>query len=135
MIPVHCRVKHDPPNSYGDCLRACIASLLEMEPDDVPHFADNGVDWPTMLADLRAWLLDAIGEYAWVVQYSSEASDAEIRSLIAELNPKQYYLLFSEDHVVVCLDDKIVHDPAWYRTALRTPREAWTVMVLVRNRK
>lgn len=130
MIPVHCRVKHDPPNSYGDCLRACIASLLDMEPDEVPHFADNNVDWDAMVVKLRIWL-NSMDRYAWITQYSSEVSDAEVRELMGNINPMCYYMLFSEDHVVICRNDKIVHDPAWYRTALRTPREAWTVMVLV----
>ncbi len=39
------RVPHNPPHSYGDCFRACIASILEM---DVPHFLDGNEDddWP-----------------------------------------------------------------------------------------
>ena len=39
MIKVNQRIKHDPDNGvYGDCMRACIASLLEYKYEEVPHF-------------------------------------------------------------------------------------------------
>ena len=42
----------------GDCLRACVASVLELEPYQVPHFVElsmkiSGYNWPVELA---AWL-------------------------------------------------------------------------------
>lgn len=126
MTPVICQVKHDPPNSYGDCLRAVIASMLDIDPDDVPNFADNGAH---PLEPCR-WWLGEIGYNLFLTQYPATISDAEIRAFMAELNPNVYYLLFSANHVVICKDDKIVHDPAWYRTALKVPDDAWLVGVL-----
>lgn len=39
---------------HGDCFRACIASVLELELEDVPHFCDgNNSRW---LLDLEEWL-------------------------------------------------------------------------------
>ena len=39
MIPVDQQIVAD---GHGDCLRACICSLLELNPDDVPNFAECG---------------------------------------------------------------------------------------------
>ena len=36
MIPIPMRVPHNPPHSYGDCFRACIASILEMDVPPLP---------------------------------------------------------------------------------------------------
>ena len=38
MRPVPMRVKHNPPHTYGDCHRACMESILEVE---VPHFLSD----------------------------------------------------------------------------------------------
>ncbi len=40
MIPVKQEFKHNPPESTGDCFRACLATVLEMPLADVPHFAE-----------------------------------------------------------------------------------------------
>ena len=34
-------VPHDPPNSYGDCQRTCLAMVVGCDPLDVPHFGDE----------------------------------------------------------------------------------------------
>jgi hypothetical protein len=39
MTPVDQLVMHDPDNGrFGDCMRACIASLLDLPAEEVPHF-------------------------------------------------------------------------------------------------
>ena len=40
-------------NLPGDCLRACLASVLELDKAAVPHFLINGSTW---FSDLQAWL-------------------------------------------------------------------------------
>ena len=36
-------VRHDPENgSYGACHRACVCTILGLEPDQVPHFYADG---------------------------------------------------------------------------------------------
>lgn len=44
---------HTPPHDAGNCLQACIASLLELPLDDVPHFVADGDGWWSALLD---WL-------------------------------------------------------------------------------
>jgi hypothetical protein len=43
----------EPPTERGDCLRACIASLLELDPQEVPHFAASDEPWSVTMND---WL-------------------------------------------------------------------------------
>ena len=38
MIPVEQRQLYVPDVSVGDCWKCCIASILELDYDDVPHF-------------------------------------------------------------------------------------------------
>lgn len=45
MRRVTTTIPHDPPRSYGDCLRAALASLLGVDAVHVPHFADGGQEW------------------------------------------------------------------------------------------
>ncbi len=41
MIPVDQQCLHDPARGvFGDCMRACIASLLELPASMVPHFTE-----------------------------------------------------------------------------------------------
>jgi hypothetical protein len=44
MIPVDMTTKHEPPNSIGDCFPCCIASILELPRDAVPHVYE-GEGW------------------------------------------------------------------------------------------
>lgn len=44
MIPVDMTTKHEPPNSIGDCFPCCIASILELPRDEVPHIYE-GEGW------------------------------------------------------------------------------------------
>jgi len=43
MTPAYQIVLHDPP-ALGDCLRASVASVLDLAPEDVPHFVQIGTD-------------------------------------------------------------------------------------------
>ncbi len=42
MTPQNMLTLHDPDNGqYGDCFRACIASLMDMPAESVPHVLEN----------------------------------------------------------------------------------------------
>jgi hypothetical protein len=138
MIPVVCRVKHDPDNGkYGDCVRACIASVLELDADQVPHFHDDDPDGPTATKRITAFL--ASHRLApFYVAYDGAYSMDDILSLMGEQNPTAVYLLFgrthSGGHVVVCQGGAMVHDPAWSRSPLIGGGDSgyWSIMVLAR---
>jgi len=45
MKPVEQQIMHNPKNNqHGDCMRASIASLLELPYEEVPHFLALGTD-------------------------------------------------------------------------------------------
>lgn len=131
-------VKHDPPHSYGDCLRACIASILDIENiEGVPHFNASG---ETDHELLKKWL--AACGYAMVVTlYSDEMTAEEIGLSMAQSNPNVYYLLGGSiaggNHIVVCCNDKIVCDPAWVPDGLDGPNTGsgfWQVVTFTAMR-
>lgn len=127
MTPTICQIKHDPPESYGDCLRACIASVLDLPPTEVPHFADHDGDLYESIRRIRDWYKGGV----FIAQYSNQMDQFALLSLLGELNPGVHMLLVGESHVVVCKDGKVVHDPAWYRKQrLDVPGDMWTVLVL-----
>lgn len=106
--------KHDPENNiWGDCGRTCIACLLEIEPIYVPHFFDNNNENGN--EDMRNWLL-ARGYN--ILQIALNVQDLEIALEWANRTIKQdYYILLGTshnkvNHVVICKEDKIVHDPS-----------------------
>ncbi len=70
MTPLTQRYLHNPPETYGDCYRACIASLLDLGLDDVPHFYDritlgmDGCDAACQKAHNAT--IDFLNTYAWL---------------------------------------------------------------------
>lgn len=138
MIPQICLVKHDPQNgSYGDCVRACVASILELETAQVPNFYDgvNGEDDLPMAFDRICEYLDSIGRAPFLSIYDADASLDELLKFISS-NTTAHYILFGRTaagnpHVVICKGDKIVHDPAWYRSPIVGANGShWLVMVI-----
>ena len=97
---------------YGDCLRASVASVLEMRPTDVPHFCDGG-DPVDMRKRLNAFF---------------EPHDLYFMELPFPLEPHQlleymghwfpgHWIMTGElisgvAHCVVCKGGEIVHNPA-----------------------
>lgn len=138
MIPVHCRVKHDAEaGSYGDCLRASVASLLEIEPpENVPHFFHDGCDGETGHERLREWLATQ-NLVPFTVGFDGSASLDDVLGMMKNINPDVYYMLFGAtkegDHVVICRNEKIVWNSAWYGTPIIGPgsNDVWSVMVFV----
>lgn len=96
MIPVHSQVVHDPPATYGDCLRACIASVLEVPAQCVPHFLEgNNDDW---FRQLQVWALDH-GLY--------------LAELSADVHVTGYSIaVLSNSHAVVQQGCRTIHNPS-----------------------
>lgn len=101
---------------YGDCFRACIASLLEMEAHEVPHFfglAPNTNDaW--LIADK---FLEAHGLATAFIYFDGKLPIEHVLTTMAVTNPNIYYMLAGKSrnmtgHIVIGLNDAIVHDPS-----------------------
>ena len=114
MNPRICTVKHNPPDSYGDCIRACIGTILDR--DDVPHMFNPPT--PDSWARLREWL-KTIGK-----NIALFGVDDHVETM-RENNPDVPYMLLcgiaDGDHAVVCRGGEVIHDPAWWRTAITGP--------------
>ena len=129
MTPEICMVKNDPPNSYGDCLRACIASLLNMSSAQVPHFVKDGCEPEVTYDRVRKWLAER-GLIPMFIGYAASETPDDVLQFMGETNPGVWYILFSADHAVVCCGNEIVHDPAWVHSRLVPPTDMWITMVL-----
>lgn len=115
MIPVYQRNRHVPAASiYGDCLRASVASVLELALDDVPHFM-HGLPAPEVwIPALKTWAksrgLDAV-----FVAGAPNLSDT--LAMMAHGFPGRHYVLAGTapgglQHAVVGYGDRIVHNPS-----------------------
>ena len=121
MTPYKQLYRHDPDNgTTGDCGRAVIACLLDMRPEEVPHFyhddyfTDDPAEWKgNRLRD--DWLRER-GLALITVAYDGEAISLE-DLLCQYTDPDVYYVLQGKSrndtsHVVICEGGKIVHDTA-----------------------
>lgn len=134
MIHNTCLVKHDPPNSYGDCVRACVSSILETPCEAVPHFYDDG-NGELAFDRMRVWLAG----YGRIPAYYPLPGEMSLDEVLREASMyKTEFMLFCSnaggDHCVIGADGKIAHDPAWYRTAITGPHSSgvWIVILLAR---
>lgn len=138
MTPQFCMTQHNPPHSYGDCLRACVASVMDMRCEDVPHFADNDTDGDTAMREMREWMRTY--EVApFIVAYPGEITRAELMDMMQTINPDSVYILFGGvsgggDHCVVCRGGSVVHNPAWAGSHIVGPLSGgtWQIMVVGR---
>lgn len=128
-----CMTRHDPPSSYGDCVRACVATLLGLDTRDVEHFTRDGCNGDTMIQRMREWLAPC-GLVPFIV--SLDATETPTHESVLQVmqteNPDVPYILLTAGHAVVCRNGTVEHDPAWVRTPLEAPSDAWHIVVMVR---
>ena len=105
----NCKVIHNPPHSYGDCIRACLASLAD--DDDTPHLFGTH-------SSNEAW--NAVQRYLKskgknLILFPIEA-DKNPFDFMLENNQEVPYMLLARtltgDHAVLCINDEILRDPS-----------------------
>lgn len=107
-------IKHDPGNDkWGDCARACIGCLLEIEPAKIPHFFDK--DAENAYEEMDDWLSrKGISRIAIPLE-ACELEDALLWGA-RHFSGFEYLLLGTSrndcNHVVICKGNEIVHDCA-----------------------
>jgi hypothetical protein len=105
---------HDPKNGkYGDCQRAAIASFLDMTVESVPHFLDGDPGIDIFNARLREFL-GPKGLNLFAIPFDCDIEN--VLRTVGGINPGVPYMLVGEsprsvNHVVVCQDDAMIHDP------------------------
>lgn len=121
------KFKHAPEEGiFGDCDRTTIACLLDLEPEEVPHWGDPKVnpkeDWVKKKTE---WL--AKRGYALVSFLFGESTGLDnVLMTMLNVNPGIYYLLAGRsktgvNHVVICCGDEIVHDPSLANSSIVGP--------------
>jgi hypothetical protein len=103
----YCSVPHNPPHTYGDCIRACLATLID--DDKFPHFFNGITETEEVWGKIRNYLK---GKGNLLILFS--ISDVKEFS---EVNPDLTFMVMGITqnhllHAVLCKDNKVVHDPA-----------------------
>ncbi|HEY0684719.1 MAG TPA: hypothetical protein VGD45_20450 [Steroidobacter sp.] len=107
--------RHDPANGvYGDCHRTAIACLLDLEPDQVPHFGEHYTDSETFHRRESEWL-ETRGWCTVSVAYNASLDD--VLRCQGFMNPDVLYLLGGKSrtgcgHTVIGCGDRIIWDPS-----------------------
>lgn len=97
-------------NDAGDCLRACLASVLGLPKDVVPHFLKD--DSPAWFDDMQSWL-GSIGLRCLCLPVTPELLPVYIGALGDVMVIAGVYVDGDESrrHAVVAKAGKIIHDP------------------------
>jgi hypothetical protein len=116
--------RHDPEHGvYGDCHRTALACLLDLEPEQVPHFGEN-FESPEVFSHRVAEWLSAQGWCEVSVPYQSTLD--ELLQCQEALNPDVYYLLGGKSrtgcgHTVIGCGGEIVWDPSLDNSGIVAP--------------
>lgn len=90
------------PNELGNCVAACVASILELPLKEVPNFCIKETWWN----DLKEWLTKRGYLFCYVNDDGTNVKDLDIYYICSTKNPQKDW-----DHVVVCKKGKMVHNP------------------------
>ena len=102
-----------PGVQYGDCMRACIASILDLPIATVPHFLRDAEGEPAAFWNGVYDFIDARG-YIYLPGYMKPMPNFDGYHIIGGPSPRGNGLL----HAVVGLNGQIVFDPHPSRAGL-----------------
>ena len=102
MIKIFQTKLHNPPKENGNCLSAVIASILEININQVPHFEDMNND--VWYENLNNWM-KSIG--LQLIELDPLSPLPKGFSIVTGVSPRNKNIL----HAVVFKDGKLVHDP------------------------
>jgi hypothetical protein len=120
---------HDPSNGiFGDCYRTCLACILDMDRDDVPHYVTtmDPVEWAeNVQPKYDAWLAElGLQELAIPVhdadleQILNFHKTRSVQATVAMLTGKSSS---GCNHVVIVTNGQIVHDPSITESSIIGP--------------
>ena len=108
MIPINQTLYLDRDNNeVGNCMQACVASILELPLNQVPHFASLNDDVMAL-----KWYIRFMASKGWYI-YTSPGEHPKL-----ELGDNPYYITVVQgptshaDHATVSHKGRMVHDPA-----------------------
>lgn len=128
MTPVDQEFMHDPERGqHGDCMRACLASILDLPREQVPHFAQldaegKGHFWEMVAEFVRECgysIVTVRGQYVW--------SQDDIFHIIGGPSPR----FVGGFHAIVGRNGQPFHDPHPSRAGLAGDPSEWKFDFLV----
>lgn len=132
----YCEFKHNPPETYGDCLRAAIAAMLDVQHiREVPHFFHDGCDGEIGFQRLKAYL-NSRGLNTFFVVSADENFD-DVLNFMETANPGVRYVLIgstiTEEHAICCAGNKILCNPSWVGSRLTGPANSgyWIIITAI----
>lgn len=131
MIPVDQQIMHDPDNGvYGDCMRACIASLLEVSLEQVPHFYRDGDEYFDFYLNqfLAENGLSAVSFNYFDITHAPKAVNGvtNIYYIVSGQTSRGTY------HAVIGCNGEIVHDPHPSKTGLIGDESTWHIQFIIK---
>ena len=132
MIPVMQTVLYqDKPRVYGDCMRASIASLLDLPIEDVPHFLQLAEGHVVEFYDLIEEFLEARGiSVLWQheLAYHWREGDPSVYHLMSGPSPRHAGV----SHCIVGRNGHPYFDPHPDQTMLAGTPDQWTSSFLIK---
>lgn len=131
--------KHDPANGqHGDCMRAAMASLMDLPFELVPHFCEglNGMDGREEGRRVNRWLwhygltmvdIAIPAEHFDLWKQEWKERGVSFYHLISGRSPRGFF------HACVGRNGEIVHDPHPEGGGLEPFEGVWYIGALVRN--
>jgi hypothetical protein len=110
-------LRHQPElGIYGDCHRTAIACLLDLEPQDVPHFLHDDPGAEVFNRRVQEWL-EARGWCEASISFVGEAGLQSVLDYLKATAPGVYFLLGGQsrtgcNHTVIGCNGEIVWDPS-----------------------
>lgn len=92
----------------GNCLMACIASILDLKIEDIPNPKHDG--W---INELNEWLINKTGYYIQTIGFNEDSyfSESFISSVKIGVGKSSSGLR----HAVLVKGNEIIHDPLGYK--------------------
>ncbi len=108
---------------FGDCHRAVLASLFEIDISEVPHFCEDGPPGERFDARIASWLAE---RNLSSVTFPMQGTVSTVLLGVARSCPHGYWLLSGVskagiDHIVICRGPEIIHDPGFGVRGLAGP--------------
>jgi hypothetical protein len=102
----------------GNCVAACLASVLEVGIEEIPQFEDMGEDWTRHVVGF----LRSKGLEVQAVQASHWQPASGLIALAFGPSPRG-----SVHHAVIWLNGKVLHDPHPSRLGLESVEYFWVI--------
>lgn len=142
MIPVDQTILHEPEKGIaGNCAQSAFASILDLDINLVPHFADGLLDnseenGEIYMDRINSWLKTlglglisfSVGP-EYLTDWAGSLSEATEYYLISGWTERETY------HVCVGKDGEVVHDPHPSKSGLLYPTEdrPWSFDIIVKR--